>query len=92
MQRRGTTSIEDIHMSDTNCNFKHLVLARLLVTNKVVMSLKLKLLSLVDAYARLKLIGSCKCDKGNTHAELMPLLGEIHIVDWPFQYLNSLIR
>jgi hypothetical protein len=49
-------------MSDTKCDSRYLVLVRLLT--RFAMSLKLKLFSLVDAYANSKLIGSCKVGQG----------------------------
>ena len=52
------------------------------------MSLKMKLLSLVDAYASPKLIGSCDCVGNNTYAKLKPLLEGIHIVKWPCQFFD----
>ena len=51
-------------------------------------SLKLRLLSLVDAYAGQELIESCKCVEGDTYAELRPVLEGIHIVDWPFKLFD----
>lgn len=49
------------------------------------MFLKLKLFSLANFDANSKLIGPCKCAKGDTYAKLKPLLEGIHIVGWPFQ-------
>ena len=45
------------------------------------MSLKLKALSLVDAYASPNLIGSCECVEVDTYTKLITLLEGIEIVD-----------
>lgn len=55
---------------------RYLVPTRLLATNQVCDGLKLKSFSLVDAYSSSKLI------EGNTYAKLIPILEEIHIIEW----------
>ena len=53
-----------------------------------IMFLKLKVFSLADAHADPKLNGVCECVEGDTYANLIPLLDNIHIVDWPFQFFG----
>ena len=52
------------------------------------MSLKLKLFSILDSNTSPTLIGPCERIEGNTYAKLIPLLDDIHIVDWPFQFFD----